>query len=133
MNMNTSQVAHKKTLEKFQIGLHTMLSQEMLGVEVDQHLNHYTQNIVQEIRGFIWSEKRDLEVDASSKEPLNWWEMLKRDRAPLWFRERFPVQFRNIERKIRVNFYKKFPEFKWETDPKFGRSVPFMDYTLFSE
>lgn len=127
--MNLTSTVKTRTLERLQVVVQSLVSREMNGAEIDTRKIDYIANgMMLEVRGYVWAEKKELDIDTSYEEPLSWWEMLKRDYAPNFFKERYPVRRRKYLRSIRVNFYKKYPEFKYETDRKFGCSIPFMEY-----
>lgn len=126
----TDYVTTRKTqLEKFRVSLATGISEHMMDAKVEQLLSSFRRDIVMQVSGFIWAEKRSLEVDTSYTEPLNWWQMLKRDWLPEWFVVRYPVKLRDFDRRIKVDFYKKYPEFRYEEDKYFGKVIPWMEYS----
>lgn len=57
--------------------------------------------------------------------PKTWWQHLKQDHAPKWFKTRYPVQKRNIRVELEVTFerYSTFPMADIPMPENFGQPV----------
>jgi hypothetical protein len=44
------------------------------------------------------------------EEPTTWWQMWKRDHAPVWFLRRFPVDYWTRTVRVRVDRYLSYPD-----------------------
>ena len=96
-------------LEKLKIGLTTIISKEMLGLDpnVDIMVDWIHHDIVTRFRTYVWSEKLQNEIQMIY--PKNIWQYFKQHYLPHWFKARFPVKFTNL----RVVFERRaiFPKY----------------------
>lgn len=114
----------KLQLEALTIRLKQVLSEHLLSAKVDAALDAWSDRIIVSVQGYIWQEKlEDLTVPVSFRVPTTWWQMLKRDYAPAWFIDRFPVRMKTVTKKVRYKTYGKFPEYRYVAPPGLGPVV----------
>jgi len=91
----------KAVMDRFQLASKKCLSHDALMAATNAQIEFYADRIagglVTELRTWILAgQHRAQERDVY--EPLNWFEHLKRDYAPQWVLQRFPVKFRLVEK-----------------------------------
>lgn len=103
--MLTDREYNEFVLEKLQFGLEHYIAENVLDGSVEIVQDDILNCIKVRVRGIMWSEKVDV---IEFKKPSTWWEMLKEEHAPGWFRHRWPVRYDTRTIDVRI----AYPDFR---------------------
>lgn len=106
----------RKLLELRRIGSMTRLGRTTLdSINIKQMEDTATRDMLLSLEAQVLSDKiaeDSYPVWHRWREPLNWFEHLKKDHAPKWFKKRWPVQYLDKKQKRVVKFT------RWAQYPK---------------
>lgn len=110
---------HKVELERVQIGVEAMFSNDLLGmkakVTMDEMIGHH---IRVQMRGFLWG--RTIQRHRA-RYPQDWVEALKERFAPAWLCRRWPIKYLTID----FNLKAIYPTLRYEVPKHEPRLVLF--------
>lgn len=79
--------------------------------------DYFTQALVLELKSFVMSEKVENETyDVPFEYPSDWWQLLKKQKAPKWFLKRWPV--------YNITYFKRVTASKMVGYPELPLSLP---------
>lgn len=120
---------NKVTLERTRKGMavnlgHTSLESLEIRTMSDVFIGNVIEASFDVLRDKIHEDRTT--VTFTYKVPSNWWEHLKKEKAPKWFKEKYPVQFTSKTMR-RTAVFKRYSEY-----PKANVAIP-KDSKLFIE
>jgi hypothetical protein len=97
------------TLEKLQFGIQKEVSRQILDptnqTRIKAYISDISNNIVVQVRTFVWAEKLDPVVITHEK---TWWDAFKKRWFPQWLLKRYPVEYKTHT----IQFYATYPNYK---------------------
>jgi len=113
--MNTKFEYSEVTLEKFRLMALVHIDEKMSGLFAEKpvltlsaHDAFVFDSLVFRLEQAVWGENLD-RLDIVT--PATWWDMLKKQHAPEWFKRRFPVRYNKQRYDMRCVYPKiSFPE-----------------------
>ena len=120
---------NKVTLERTRKGMavnlgHTSLESLEIRTMSDMFIGKVIEASFEVLRNKIHEDRTT--VTFTYKVPSNWWEHLKKEKAPKWFKEKYPVKFTSKTMR-RTAVFKRYAEY-----PKANVAIP-KDGRLFIE
>lgn len=125
------------SLNRLQVTAQTVLSREavtrdaitldVLGNEMSNLVYRLRSEVLAEHTGTI-NETRYIQV------PRNWWQMLKRDCLPRWFRRRWPVKCEDAKINVTCDVWAKYPHLAEPPPraPEFGQPIRYLTVRVVS-
>lgn len=77
-------------------------------VEIEEEYMMLADHLLYSIKTYLASETKVYKYVAKrEKVPVNWWEHLKHEKAPIWFINRYPVKYRNVDTLVKSTTHVK--------------------------
>lgn len=102
----------KVTLQKVKLAATQYLAGEALqNLEITTWPDRISNALAYQLRTFVMGEKvHEIEKSVSFEYPATWWEHLKWNHAPTWFKTRYPVKMKKFKRTVKFEQIQCFPK-----------------------
>lgn len=132
LGLNGTPQLIKKTYDAHKVGVMGQFSRELLEWTTEE--NPVQMHLVAKLHTYVLRDKvfegTDHHVVAC---PATWWQHLKADHFPGWFRRRWPVRYHQTQVDFAYQVFQTFPEADVPAPPEFGKAHHLVEVVLHTQ
>jgi hypothetical protein len=117
--------SNARVLDKRRVAVQNIMPAGLKDVQAEEVRDWMYENLLVRLSAYVLTEQlADEYHPVSLGLPATWWQHLKQDHAPEWFKRRWPVRFRKMTCQIHVRTSGTYPDMKMALPPgEFGDRV----------
>lgn len=113
------------TLDQLKLGTRKLLPRFIANTALFEVYEQTAEYMAMELRAYVLARKQvDEYHNAVLEVPATWWQHLKQDYFPEWYKRRWPIRFTKMVKRFRFERYDTYPEADFAiSEERFGRPV----------